>query len=138
PNRRERGPRHRRQAANGQRYSLGTAHRRALARYARTIGQLEFGLRRLHALEQAGRVGCDVRNAGESRPSRRQDAISSSAASTVSSSFVASRSATRKPPELTSRYYASQLQSSGSICQHGLKKQTTDTLSGSWPCSEWL
>src|SRR5262249_52780488 len=42
------------------------------------------------------------------------DAISSSAASTVSSSFVASRPATRKPPELTSRCYASQQQGSGS------------------------
>src|SRR5262245_31844743 len=42
------------------------------------------------------------------------DAISSSAASTVSSSFVASRPATRKPPELTSRCYASQQQGSRS------------------------
>jgi transposase len=72
PNRGERGPGHCRQAANGQRHYLGTAHRRALARYARTVRQLEFGLRTLHALEQAGRVGCGVRNAGESGPSRRQ------------------------------------------------------------------
>src|SRR5215467_13991794 len=42
------------------------------------------------------------------------DAILSSAASTASSSFVASRPATRKPPELTSRCYASQQQGSGS------------------------
>jgi hypothetical protein len=52
-------------------YNAFVMHRRALARYARTIRQLEFGLRTLHALEQAGRVGCGVRNAGEPRPSRR-------------------------------------------------------------------
>jgi hypothetical protein len=41
------------QAANSQRYSLGFAHRRSVARHARTIKQLEFGVRALHSLEQA-------------------------------------------------------------------------------------
>jgi transposase len=70
PDRGERGPAiaNKRRTVNG----MGSAHRRALARYAGTIRQLEFGLRALHTLEQAGRVGCSVRNAGESRSSRRQ------------------------------------------------------------------
>ena len=60
------------QAANGQRHSLGSAHRRALARYARTVWQLELGLHALLALEQARGLGCGVRNAGFSRaPGRR-------------------------------------------------------------------
>jgi len=60
------------QATNDQRHSLGSAHRRALARYARTIWQLELGLRALFALEQARGLGCGVRNAGFSRaPGRR-------------------------------------------------------------------
>src|SRR6202047_1336945 len=41
------------QATNDQRHSLGSAHRRALARYARTIWQRELGLRALFAREQA-------------------------------------------------------------------------------------
>src|SRR5580704_2075495 len=60
------------QAANGQRHSLGSTHRRALARYARTIWQLELGLRALFALEQARGLGCGVRNAGFSRAAGRR------------------------------------------------------------------
>ena len=41
------------QAANGQRHSLGLAHRCALARHARAIRKLEFGLHTLRALEQS-------------------------------------------------------------------------------------
>jgi transposase len=60
------------QATNDQRHSLGSAHRRALARYARTIWQLELGLRALFALEQTRGLGRGVRNAGFSRaPGRR-------------------------------------------------------------------
>ena len=72
PDRGERGPAiaNKRRTVNGILWVL--RNRRALARYARTVRQLEFGLRTLHALEQAGRVGCGVRNAGESGPSRRQ------------------------------------------------------------------
>src|SRR5258708_6339955 len=62
------------QAANGQRYSLGSAHRRSVARHARAIRQLEFGLCALHTLEQARRVGCHIRNLGESWATSRQGA----------------------------------------------------------------
>ena len=41
------------QAANGQRHCLGSAHRRALARYARTEWQLELGLRAIFAHDVA-------------------------------------------------------------------------------------
>src|SRR5665213_350516 len=60
------------QAANGRRHSLGSAHRCAVARHARTIRQLELGIRALHALEQARGVGCRIRDAGESWASRRR------------------------------------------------------------------
>jgi hypothetical protein len=44
----------------------------ALARHARTIWQLELGLRALFALERGRGLGCGVRNAGFSRaPGRR-------------------------------------------------------------------
>src|SRR5205809_7807926 len=39
------------QAANDERHSLGVTHGRAMARPARTIWQVEFGLRALHPLE---------------------------------------------------------------------------------------
>src|SRR5258708_12456492 len=61
-------------AANGQRYCLGSAHRRSVARHARAIRQLEFGLCALHTLEQARRVGCHIRNLGESWATSRQGA----------------------------------------------------------------
>jgi len=59
-------------AANGQWHSLGSAHRRAVARHARAIRQLELGIRALHALEQARGVGRRVRNTGEPRTSGRR------------------------------------------------------------------
>ena len=62
------------QAANGQRYSLGSAHRRSVARHARAIRQLEFSLCALHTLEQARRVGSRIRNLGESWAASRQGA----------------------------------------------------------------
>src|SRR6266571_3926186 len=45
------------QAANDERHFLGVAHGCAVARPARTIWQVEFGLRALHPLEQARGVG---------------------------------------------------------------------------------
>src|SRR5215469_8369328 len=63
-----------RQAANGQRHPLGSAHRRALARHARAIRQLELGVRSLHALEQARGVGRGVRDFGEPWPASRRRA----------------------------------------------------------------
>src|SRR6266545_2415425 len=42
------------QAANDERHSLGVAHGRAVARPARTIWQVEFGLRALHPLGKLG------------------------------------------------------------------------------------
>jgi transposase len=62
---------HPEQAADSQRYSLDFAHRRTLARHARTIRQLEFGIRSVQSLEQAWRVGCGIRDLGESRASCR-------------------------------------------------------------------
>src|SRR6266513_1265739 len=60
------------QAANDERHSLGVAHGRAVARPARTIWQVEFGLRALHPLEQARGVGCGIRDAGGPWASRRR------------------------------------------------------------------
>src|SRR3984893_2028725 len=60
------------QATNGRRHSVGSAHWRAVARRARAIRQLELGLRALHPLEQARRMGCSLRDAGKSRASRRR------------------------------------------------------------------
>ena len=62
------------QAANGQWHSLGSAHRRALARHARAIRQLELSLCALHTLEQDRRVGRGIRNPGEFWAARRQGA----------------------------------------------------------------
>ena len=62
------------QAANGQRHSLGLAHRCALARHARAIRKLEFGLHTLHALEQARCLGRGFRDTGEPWASRRHRA----------------------------------------------------------------
>jgi hypothetical protein len=66
PDRGEPGPAiaNKRRIVNG--ILWGSAHP---ARPGGRIRQLEFGLRALHTLEQAGRVGCSVRNAGESRSS---------------------------------------------------------------------
>ena len=66
------GPADPRQAANGQRHSLGSAHRRAVARHAKAIRQLELGFRALHPLEQTWGVGCGIRDAGEPWTSRRR------------------------------------------------------------------
>ena len=60
------------QAANGRRHSVGSAHWRAVARHARAIRQLELGLRALHPLEQARRMGCSLRDAGFSPASHRR------------------------------------------------------------------
>ena len=64
----------REQAAHGQRHSLGSAHRRAVARHAGAIRQLELSLRAVHPLEQARRVGRGIRNPGESRAASRRGA----------------------------------------------------------------
>src|SRR6266480_1291440 len=61
------------QAANDERHSLGVAHGRAVARPARTIWQVEFGLRALHPLEQARGVGCGIRDAGGPWASRDEE-----------------------------------------------------------------
>src|SRR6266571_5507285 len=60
------------EAANDERHSLGVAHGCAVARPARTIWQVEFGLRALHPLEQARGVGCSIRDAGGPWASRRR------------------------------------------------------------------
>src|SRR6266567_2088595 len=60
------------QAANDERHSLGVTHGRAMARPARTIWQVEFGLRALHPLEQARGGGCGIRDAGEPWACRRR------------------------------------------------------------------
>src|SRR5262245_47545864 len=52
----------REQAAHGQRHSLGSAHRRAVARHAGAIRQLKLSLRAVHPQEQARRVGLSIRN----------------------------------------------------------------------------
>jgi transposase len=46
------------QAADGQWHPLGAAHRRALARHAKAVRQLELGLCAPHSLEQAWGLGC--------------------------------------------------------------------------------
>src|SRR6266496_3752478 len=53
------------EAVNDERHSLGVAHGCAVARPARTIWQVEFGLCALQPLEQARGVGCGIRDAGE-------------------------------------------------------------------------
>jgi hypothetical protein len=62
------------QAANGQRHSLGSAHRCAVARHARAIWQLELGVRALQPLEQAWSVGRCIRDVGQSWAASRQGA----------------------------------------------------------------
>jgi hypothetical protein len=52
------------QAANGQRHPLGSAHRRAVARHAKAIRQLELGFRALYPLEQACGLGRSLRDPG--------------------------------------------------------------------------
>jgi transposase len=52
----------------------GFWHRRALARHARAIRQLELSLCALHTLEQARRVGRGIRNPSESWAASRQRA----------------------------------------------------------------
>jgi hypothetical protein len=52
--------------------SLGSAHRRALARHPEAIRQLELGFRALHPREQTWGVGCRIRDAGEPWTSRRR------------------------------------------------------------------
>jgi transposase len=52
------------QAANGQRHPLGPAHRRAVARHAKAIRQLELGFRALYPLEQAWGLGRSLRDTG--------------------------------------------------------------------------
>jgi len=57
------------QAADRERHSVGFAHRRAMARHAGAIRQLEFRLCPVQSLEQARRVGRGIRDFGESRAS---------------------------------------------------------------------
>jgi len=68
PDRGERGRPDFGQAASSQWHSLGPAHRRAVARHAGALWQLELGVRPLHALEQARGVGRSVRDAGKPWP----------------------------------------------------------------------
>src|SRR6266536_431883 len=65
------------QAANDERHSLGVAHGRAVARPARTIWQVEFGLRALHPLEQARGVGCSFETLASLGPPDEEHAIDS-------------------------------------------------------------
>jgi transposase len=53
---------------------MGFAHRSAVARPAGTVRQLELGFYSVQPLEQARRVGCRLRDFGESRASRRRGA----------------------------------------------------------------
>jgi Transposase DDE domain len=63
-----------RQAENGRGHPVGSAHWRAVARPAGQVRQLEFGVRALHPLEQAGRVGRGVRDLDGLGASRRRGA----------------------------------------------------------------
>src|SRR6266487_2183469 len=60
------------QAANDERHSLGVAHGCAVARPARTIWQVEFGLRALHPPAQKGGIKIGKRSAARAAASPRK------------------------------------------------------------------
>ena len=69
----ELGSSYRGQAADGQWHPLGAAHRRALARHAKAVWQLELGLCALHPLAQAWGLGCCLGHTDKPRPPANEE-----------------------------------------------------------------